>query len=77
MSDDYNPYRNSTAMHFGSYLNQKGVSHKDLESMSSADLQSHATAAGLGRVPSGDTLKLTHEYMKKLAVPNDDPFAGL
>jgi hypothetical protein len=77
MSKEYNAYQNSTAMHFGAYLNQKGITHRDLEGMSPADIQSHATASGLGRVPNEDTLKLTHDFMKRLANPPSDPFAGL
>jgi hypothetical protein len=75
---DASVYRNHTAMGFGAHLHQKGITADDLDNMTSAELSSHATTAGLGRVPSGETLEMTKSYMKKLAAPPlDDPFAGL
>ncbi len=75
-----NPYRNHAAMSFGHFLHTKGIDHRDLEHMSTADLSSHATQAGLGRVPSGETLKMTHSYLKLLNQPKPadfDPFDGV
>lgn len=75
-----NPYQNHAAMSFGHFLHTKGIDHEALERMSTTELSSHATQAGLGRVPSGETLKMTHSYLKKLNEPTPadfDPFAGL
>jgi hypothetical protein len=75
---DASVYRNHTAMNFGTHLHMQGVSHEDLDTMPADQLAAHATRAGLGRVPSGETLEMTKSYMKKLAAPPlDDPFAGL
>lgn len=75
---DASVYKNHAAMSFGTHLHAKGVTADDLDTMSPSELSSHATTAGLGRVPSGEMLEMTKSYMKKLAAPPlDDPFAGL